>query len=543
MKKSTPSILWLAVVLSACGGGGGSGGEYQAPYNITLRAEKTQLPVNISGVRAGQGAYAPFSTTLYVHATAAEGRPVPSAGDDTFVCNLERGLDSGDLYYMDGEADHEVEIDNPNDPAGEKISVPAPYRSITLGANAGGNSFHFHASATTGVARITCSILDPRDNKYHSASVDIAVGGGATGQPALLRALVVDRRDDLHGILGTQGNHKDRLPNSQAMQVYVMDDVGQPVPNGNVQVRVLPGSEASLGARLVAGHGSSPTGSSALQLPVVQNVATFSLASGAQPGPIFLEYAADRFDNNVANGIQDPITLIERFDVLEEVAAPLVLPDETIVGSEAVEGTNTIPFSHLLVAQGGLPPYTWTVTGLPRGLSLNASLGVISGTPDDLAGEYLVWLTVRDKNRLEARGSIRLRLHDAIKPEDFAIAGCTHLANAEETCHIATAVTGVPFAYAFTSSVNNVDWSFAGLPVWLQEKTLEDQENAKNGFIAGIPVTENCLNLDPGGESRNDVGIHRFFVTATKKPNAASPETWTSVSRPVSISVIRGNGC
>jgi len=528
MKTVIPLVL-VTAALAACGGGGGSSGEYQAPYNITLRAEKTQLPVNINGIRAGSGAYAPFSTTLYVHATAAEGRPVPNSGDETFGCNIERGLDSGSLYYLDGKDEHTVEVDGPDS---EKIEVLGSYRSITLAANSGGNSFHFHASNQAGVARITCSILDPRDNKYHSASVDITVGGGATGKPSLLRALVSDG-GNWHGYLGTQGNHRDRIPNSQVMQVYVMDDADQPVPNGNVQVRILPGSEASVGARLVAGNGSSPTGSSALQLPVVQNVATFSLLSGAQPGPIFLEYTADRFDNNVANGIQDPITLIERIDVLEEIAAPLDLPDaQENGGIEPIVATNTIPFSHLLVTKGGLPPYTWTATGLPKGLSLNANLGVISGTPDDLAGDYLIWLTVRDKNRLEARGSIRLHLNDAIKPEDFSIAGCTHLANAEETCHIATAVTGVNFSYAFTSSVNNVEWAFVDLPEW-----LNSDSNSKNGFISGTPITPLCFDTE-----HSDVGIHRFFVTATKKPSGDSA-TWTSVTRPVAISVVRGNGC
>jgi len=520
-------------ILSACGGGGGSGGEYQAPYNITLRADKTQLPVNIGGVGPGEGVNAPYSTTLYVHATAAEGRPIPnSTTDDTFGCNMAGGLDSGSLYYLDGKDEHEVEVDGPN---GEKIKVPGAYRSITLGANSGGNSFHFHASNQAGVARITCSVLDPRDNKYHTASVDITVGGNVapTGKPSLLRAWVRDGRADLHGILGTQGNHKDRIPNSQVMQVDVMDDTGQPVRGGNVQVRILPGSEAGAGARLVAGGSSSPTGSSALQLPTVQNIATFSLISGAQPGPIFLEYTADRFDNNVANGIQDPVTLIERIDVLEELVAPLVLPDANAEEPDA-EGTNTIPFSHLLMAQGGLPPYTWTATGLPKGLSLNPTLGMITGTPDDLAGDYLVFLTVRDKNRLEARGSIRLRLHEAIKPEDFAIAGCTHLANAEDTCHIGTAVTGVPFAYAFTASIHNIEWKFSGLPEWLDERSDEDR-----GVILGTPITPLCSS-----EDRNDVGVHRFFVTATKKPDReGSSAIETSVTRPVSISVVRGNGC
>ncbi|SHN20941.1 putative Ig domain-containing protein [Cryptosporangium aurantiacum] len=60
-----------------------------------------------------------------------------------------------------------------------------------------------------------------------------------------------------------------------------------------------------------------------------------------------------------------------------------------------------------IVASGGVPPYkysatdvptglqSWQTAGLPPGLTLNATSGVISGTPT-LAGEYLVKVTVTD---------------------------------------------------------------------------------------------------------------------------------------------------
>ena len=140
MKKSL-SLILLAVsaLLSACGGGGGSAGETQEIYSISLRADKPQLPLNIAGAGPGIGVYSPYTTTLYVEAKKG-GLPIPG-GVEIFGCNVAGGLSSGSLYYLDGDPAHETEVTLPS---GATIKVPNAYRSITLGSNSGGNSFHFH---------------------------------------------------------------------------------------------------------------------------------------------------------------------------------------------------------------------------------------------------------------------------------------------------------------------------------------------------------------------------------------------------------------
>lgn len=50
--------------------------------------------------------------------------------------------------------------------------------------------------------------------------------------------------------------------------------------------------------------------------------------------------------------------------------------------------------SHQFAASGGVPPYTWTATGLPPGVVMS-STGLLSGVPT-AAGDYAVTITVTD---------------------------------------------------------------------------------------------------------------------------------------------------
>ena len=67
------------------------------------------------------------------------------------------------------------------------------------------------------------------------------------------------------------------------------------------------------------------------------------------------------------------------------ITTPPSLPS-TAIGSS---------YSVTLTASGGQQPYTWSTSGLPAGLSLNSSSGVISGTPT-VAGSYNFTVTVKD---------------------------------------------------------------------------------------------------------------------------------------------------
>lgn len=497
--KFFPLLATAAAVLSACGGGGeGSSGTVSAEYKITLTADKVQLPINIQGRYPGDelgytgtGVYSPYTTVLHVNATVANAT-IPG-GEETFACNLVSGLKDSALYYLDGDEEHMVDVKRGE----ETIKIPGAYRSIVLGSNAGGASFHFHAGNEVGTARIVCSVTDPRDKTQKSAAVDIVIGG-ATGKPASLRV-----EGKIPYYLGTKSNTNSIL-NQMAIDAFVMDDSNQPTSStsgANVQVSILPGTPSSTtsadnGARLVAGTQSGST----LQLPSVGGVALFSLISGENTGPINLQLVSDRYDNNVSNGIQDPILAIHQVPVIENLTYALVVNNEDL-GTL----TNTIPYYHFLTAQYGLPPYTWSVTGLPSGLTLDSATGLISGTPKDTVRDYKATVTVVDKNKLKAEAKLTLKLIDPvdnIKPEDFYITGCQdNQINSE--CNLPNAYVASNYVYAFTASVSDVTWSFSGLPKWLSGSSAGGTSSNTAGVVSGTPGTSDC-------------GPHAFLVTASK---------------------------
>lgn len=463
--------LTLATTLAACGGGGGSPGASDLPYTISLKAAKNQLPLNIANERANIGAFSPYTTTLYIEAKEGDA-PIPG-GTEIFGCNVAGGLESGALYYLDGKDEHMVEVD---DGKGGKIKVPGAYRSIVLDSNSGGNSFHFHAGNKAGTARIVCTVTNPADKLVSSASVDIVVGA-ATGKPANVIGTA-----QVPGYLGTSLNTSG-LRNNVVINAKVMDDANQPIPDpsaANVQVSIRPFG-ASAGARLLAGAQSG----SMVQIKTIGGEGQVSLSSGASSGVILLELTTDRFDNNVSNGIQDPVMQLMAVSVHKAVAAEaLAITDTTITV------TNGMAFSYALTAKGGVPPYVWSATGLPSGLNLSAD-GIISGTPTASKGSYNVVVTVTDYADTPVSKNLTINVEG-----NLAIDGCN--SDVSKPCDLPGATLGGAYSYTLSFSIGDpavpVVWTMTGtLPPGL---TL-----AADGTIAGTPTT---------------VGSFTFIITATR---------------------------
>uniref|UniRef100_Q02BT6 Ig family protein n=1 Tax=Solibacter usitatus (strain Ellin6076) TaxID=234267 RepID=Q02BT6_SOLUE len=144
----------------------------------------------------------------------------------------------------------------------------------------------------------------------------------------------------------------------------------------------------------------------------------------------------------------------------------IVPADLTITTSSLPDATVNSAYAATLAAAGGIKPYTWSVTGLPEGLSATAA-GAISGTPT-AAGKFTVSVSVKDA----AGTSAGQRFTLTIAPAAITINATVLPSGTVGAAYSATlsATGGVP---PFT-------WSATGLPAGLTISAA--------GSISGTPT-------------------------------------------------------
>jgi hypothetical protein len=452
MRKLFKTVLLAvaAATLGACGGGGGSPGDTSLPYTISLKADTTVLPINLANEGPGTGAYARYTTVLHVQ--AMEGNKPILDGKEIFACNLSGGLKSGALYYLDGKDEHMVEVD---DGKGGKIKVPGAYRNITLDSNAGGASFHFHAGNEAGPVQIRCAVTNPADKQVSSAIVNITVGAN-TGQVASVVGTIQAPR-----YLGTQGNKQD-LPTSVGVSVDVKDDANQPIPNSanaNVEVSIIPFG-ASAGARLLSGSQQG----SAVKVKTINGIGQFAVSSGPSSGVILLQLTGDRADNDVTNGIQDAVKQLRVVTVHQFVDKLSTLS----IKDTELNVVNGMPYTFALTGEGGEPPYKWSSSALPAGLTLSAD-GILSGTVAAPSGDYNVQFAIEDALGVVVKKNIKIKVTG-----NFDIDGCD--GDLTKACAlpdwkgvpVPPAPTGDAYLYTLSLSVGDpsvpVVWTYTPAP-------------------------------------------------------------------------------
>ncbi len=79
----------------------------------------------------------------------------------------------------------------------------------------------------------------------------------------------------------------------------------------------------------------------------------------------------------------------------QQFTLTVIPPPLVITTSSLPQAQVSVAYSFGMTASGGVPPYSWSATGLPAGLAIDPASGVISGTPTAVCGCNVV-VTVTD---------------------------------------------------------------------------------------------------------------------------------------------------
>ncbi|MGE3853683.1 MAG: putative Ig domain-containing protein, partial [Planctomycetota bacterium] len=181
---------------------------------------------------------------------------------------------------------------------------------------------------------------------------------------------------------------------------------------------------------------------------------------------------------------------------------------------------NAPNWSQAFTATGGKTPYAWSQTGLPAGLSINASTGTMSGTPT-AAGAFNITVTLTDAN-----GKTDAKLYTLTVNAALSIT-TTAMPDAEEgnaySQPVATSGGTAPFAWSMLITPSLPDLSI----------------NASTGVISGTPsagtggnYSVNVTVTDTwGGTANKVVTLAVTLPTGGKAANCGCTTSATSTDR------------
>jgi hypothetical protein len=363
MPVGTVGTAYTSPVIAASGGS-------QMGYTLTING---QLPPGItanpiSGC-SGPGCNLILSGTPTQQGTFSFTANATDSLNDTAQLNLQI------IINPPGSAPH--------------ISSVSPLPGATIGQS---YSFTFAATGGTGTLQWSLAAAGP-DSALHLSSA--GVFSGTPSQP-----------NDCQGVYGSPASFQVKVTDannlSDSKPFCLSEFYATPTVTG-----ISPSSVTTDGqTHTVQVQGTGFQSSSQIQIGsapvpttfVSSSALTFTLQPGSNGSSKFFTIGGGEFDpgsygvrvltsfSNPSNSSTFTITQVQGPNIQSPIAG---LPTLT-VGNLVASGT-----SNDFQAQGGTPPYTWSASGLPPGVSMNASTGGLAGTPTQ-AGSFNATIMVKD---------------------------------------------------------------------------------------------------------------------------------------------------
>jgi hypothetical protein len=179
----------------------------------------------------------------------------------------------------------------------------------------------------------------------------------------------------------------------------------------------------------------------------------------------------------------------------------------TITSATSASGTVGIAFSYQITATNSATSYS--ATGLPGGLSVNISTGLISGTPTSV-GTSTVTLGATNTG-----GTGHATLTLTITPGAPTITSAT----------TASGTVGVAFSYQITATNSPTSYSATGLPGGLSVNTA-------TGLISGTPTAGATFTVTLGATNVGGTGHATLTLTIGASASHSVTLSWVASSSP-----------